>query len=253
LDLVHTILAYRQFSVFILIFPPCLAVIVAWMVVRQIKKEKVAGEFCCYMLYLVGAVWIIMWCLPDAWLEEDVGEEGIGVLFWVGTGFICMGLLLHLVLWKLGRLAPLSHRKGLILMLLLAIPGILVWQLLESTGLEAWSRYLVFGGFIFLILLVRRLSVKKRPANRMIRLIKQKQYEQAIALGESLSAEQLSPDVKINLAVSYYFAGEKDKAEPLFEEVVDLPDLPDAFVKVANDWLARLNAESDTTQPQPRT
>jgi hypothetical protein len=132
----HTILAYRQFSVFILIFPSCLAVIVAWMVLRQIKKEKVPGEFCCYMLYLFGAVWIIMWCLPDAWLEEDVGEEGIGVLFWVGTGFICMGLLLHLVFWKLGRLAPLSHRKGLILMLLLAIPGILVWQLLESTGLD---------------------------------------------------------------------------------------------------------------------
>jgi hypothetical protein len=70
-------------------------------------------------------------------------------------------------------------------------------------------------------------------------------------LGESLSAEQLTPDVKINLAVSYYFAGEKDKAKSLFEQVLAVPDLADAFAKIANDWLARLNTESDTNQPRP--
>jgi Flp pilus assembly protein TadD len=83
--------------------------------------------------------------------------------------------------------------------------------------------------------------------------MKQKQYEQAIALGESLAAEQLKPDVRINLAASYYFSGRKDKAKSLFEEVVGLPDLPDVFAKVANDWLARLKAESDTTERRPPT
>jgi hypothetical protein len=83
--------------------------------------------------------------------------------------------------------------------------------------------------------------------------MKQKQYEQAIALGESLAAEQLSPDVRINLAASYYFSGEKDKVKSLFEEVAGLPDLQDALAKIANDWLARLEAESDTNQPQPPT
>lgn len=247
----HTILAYRQFSVFELIFLSCLAIFVLWLVARQIKKEKAPGEFCCYMLYCFGAVSIIMWCLPDAGLEEELGQAGLRVLFGLGTGFICLGLLLHLLLWKLGRLSPRPHRKTLILMIILVAPGAAVLQLLESAGLEGWLVYLVFGTLIFLVLLVVfGVSASRRPANRIIRLIKQKQYEQAVVLGESLSAEQCSPDVKINLAVSYYLAGRKDKAESLFEEVVHLPELPDAFARVANDWLARLAAERDTTEHQ---
>jgi hypothetical protein len=147
----------------------CPAVFVGWMVVRQVRKDKTPAEFCCYLLYCIGAVSIVMWCIPDAGPEGDLGKEGLKVLSWIGAGFICLGLLLHLVLWKLGRLAPRAYRKPLILVLLVVILGALVLQLLESTGLETWSKYLVFGGFIFLVFGV---SARRRPANRIIRLIK---------------------------------------------------------------------------------
>ena len=215
--------------------------------------------------YWFGAVSCVLGLIvPEPEWRRPICEGGppfTMVITGTGLGLLLLGAVIHLVLWRQGRLAGTSEgRSGPLFALALAVFAV-VFRWLERCGVTVglWLG-LVFGGCLVLTLILWVLHAYLRGRNalstRMGRLIVEGRAAEAIELGEAVPPDARDAFVLHSLAAAYCDSGDIHRAEALFTELRARPDLPAPIRKLSDGWMARIaerKAMSEAEAHRPGT
>ena len=199
--------------------------------------------------YVFGAVSCVLGLVvPEPeWREPlwDGGPSFATAVALVGVGLILLGAGIHLVLWRLGRLAgSRDARLWPKLAAGLALFGV-VFEWLAHRGVNV-GLWLALGCGVLLVVtiglwvLLEYVRAANAPSTRIARLIGEGRLAEAIQIGEAIPPEDRDAFVQHNLAVAYCESDDLDRAEGPFAELRARPDLHRRLKELSGSWMERI-------------
>lgn len=113
--------------------------------------------------------------------------------------------------------------------------SILLWLGLGTVGVVLGLMAIGFVGIV--------LSIRYHPLNRMTRRIQVEDFDTAIAIGERALRKSDNVAIEFNLAIASLGLGQKERAQSIYDKLVDLDETPAPFSEEAFEQAIQLLKE----------